>query len=561
MEKIQIMPEIKPKKIKTKNINEALKAYASENHISLSECTFKIEAVETHIKTFADSDFKLLNCDLNDLPKDNFINEHIQLQQYYNIIISPKKESKIELNYLIEYGDFTTHPKIIILPDSKIVYKSLKAKELYLLLTKEINRIKAKEKMLINIFDESMLKNLKAFTKYIYAGKFTKKVRIPLFDGIKPEINSPSKLIMWYKEKDTHHQITEVEANEVIIEYKKPKFGTNGFNAYGELVEGGTSNNSGDLQLAIDSSSIKIKEDENKKQYIAKQKGFVNIVNNTLLIDNKMKMSNISRVEDTLVADEDNNIEVHVSQYDTTKDSVGEGVELTSEIIHIIGHVGANSILAATNLQIDGATHNSSTQFAKNAKINRHKGILRCQKADINLLENGVVHATTANIQAALGGSIYTEDVTIGHVKNNLKIYASNSIKIKRITGEDNILKINYKDIPIISSKIDFIHEDLDELKYLLEEASRHNKSKVPAIKEKIQKLKDELFNISNSTRNAIISIEKPLQGLNKIIFELSNGYQVIFKTEARQYTPFYLEFNEDNVTLQPVNKTFSITS
>lgn len=557
------MSENNQKSIRTKNINEAIQSYASENFTPLSECNFKIERVETSIKTSADTEFQIINADIEEIYKDRdkLLNERVQIQQYYNIIIFTQTERDINLNYTIDYGEFTANPKIILHHNSHIPYKSYKPKELFLLLVKELNKIKATHKILINLFDGSMIKNLKAFTKYIYAGKFTKKIRIPLFDGLEPDITSASRLIMWYEEKNVDQKIKEVEANEIIIEYKKPRFGKNGFNAHGEIIDSGSATNADDLQLEVDLTTIKIKEDANKKQYIAKRKGFVNITNNKIVIDNKIKMNKISRVEEALSEDQDNNIEVHVSQNDTTKDSVGAGVELTSETIHINGHVGANSILEAINLRIDGATHQDSTQFAREAVINRHKGNLRCKSAKISLLEGGEVHATTVDVEASLAGVIHAQDVTIGHVKSNLKVYASNSITIRLVSGEDNLFKINYKEVPIINSKIDLINEDIEDLKYSLEEASRHNLSKVTLIKQNIENFKDELRQIKNSVKTAKISIQKPFNGLNTIIFTLPNTEEITFKTDAREYKPFYLEFDDNQVTLHPVNKIFSINS
>ena len=63
------------------------------------------------------------------------------------------------------------------------------------------------------------------------------------------------------------------------------------------------------------------------------------------------------------------------------------------------------------------------------------------------------------------GGTIYAENVTVDHVKNNLKIYASNSITIKHVSGEDNFFKINYKDIPTLNSKYNFIEKEIELLR------------------------------------------------------------------------------------------------
>ncbi len=489
--------------------------------------------------------------------EQDIINQHVEFKQIYTIIAMKQVEVEMNLNYSLEMGEFGCSPKLILNPNSHILYKTRKPIETFKLLLKEINKIKAQNEILINLFDDKMIKNLKAFTKYLYEGKFKKRVRISLFEGIEPDITRAGKLILWFKHKESKqkHQIIEVEKDEILVEYKKPLFGKSGFNSHGRQLDKDYLNNSDDLQAPIDEKSIYIQENDEKKFYKSKIKGFVQFSETKLGVENKVKMAKISRVEDSLAKEEDNNIEVHISQNDTTKDSIGEGVELTSETIHVNGHIGANSILEALNMQIDGATHKDSMQFAKTAKINRHKGTLRCHDAQIALLEGGTVHATNVEIEACLGGVVYAQNVTIGHVKSNLKVYASESITIRLVSGEDNIFKINYKDIPILNSRVDLITQDLDELKFSLEEAQRHNKSEIEKIKEEIKKLKSEIQSIKDSTLKATISIEKPLRGLNSIIFTLDNGEELIYKTEAQSYKPFYLEVSEEKITLHPVKK------
>ncbi len=554
------MRDITSSTIKTKNIKDAMKTFASDHFTPLNECDFTIKNIATYIKTSSDNEFRLFNEDIEQHYKnrDEIINQHVEFQQIYTIVAVKSVEMEMKLNYSLELGDFGCMPKIVLHPDSHILYKTHKPIEIFKLLVQEINKIKAKNGILINLFDKKMLKNLKAFTKYLYEGKFKKRVRIPLFEGIEPEITRAGKLILWFKHKDLYekHQIIEVDKDEILVEFKKPKYGKSGFNSYGKHIGISYENNADDLQTPIDNKSIYIEDGTDKKLYRSKVKGFVHFNERLLSVDNKVKMTKISRVEDSLATEEDNNIEVHISQNDTTKDSIGEGVELVSETIHVNGHIGANSILEAINLQIDGATHQDSIQFARVAKINRHKGTLRCHDAKIALLEGGTVHATNLEVEASLGGIIYAQNVKIGHVKSNLKVYASESISIKLISGEDNLLKISYKDIPILSSKIDLINEDILDLRIALEEAHRHNKSKVKNIQEKIIAFKQELKDIKESSIRAKISIEKPLKGLNTINFTLDNDDEIIFKTEAKSYEPFYLEVTDEKITLQPVKKS-----
>jgi hypothetical protein len=545
------MSDAKDEIIKTKSIKDVI----------INQVDFEIINIETYLSNHSKETPSLINVNINELYKDRskLINEHTEFQQFYHIKLLNQEATTLQLEYSFDYGDFTTHPKIILNPNSKIPYKLFKPQELFILLVKEINKIKAKETLLINIFDEIMIKNLKAFTKYLYSGKFTKRVKIPLFEGVEPTITRESKLILHFENKSTENQVIEVEKGELLVEYIKPLFGSDGFNAYGKIVSAEIANNIGNFSHSIDTKSIEIIEEKERIVYKSKLQGYVHYTKETLHVDNRVQLSKISRNQDLLAAQEENNIEVTIAQDDTTKDSVGEGVELTSEVIHIKGHVGANSIIEATNLKIDGATHQDSSQFAKYAQINRHKGKLRCHEAEITLLEGGEVHATRVDIDTALGGIIYAQDVTVRQVKSNLKIYASNSITIKHVSGEDNLFKINYKEIPILNSKINLIDDDIEELKFELQEATRHNISALPSIKEKIQNFKEEKNSIINSSKTAIINIQSKFHGLNRVVFIIDDEHELSFKTDAITYDTFHLEVNESTITLLPVNISISL--
>ncbi|MFA6137956.1 MAG: flagellar assembly protein A [Sulfurimonas sp.] len=555
------MNETVQEDVRTSNIKKAMQEYASENKTNVSECDFTLNSVETHVKDVLHDKFRLANEDLNLIysDKNKILNEHVQFKQIYNITIKKASTKELSLSYSLDFGEHSDHPNIIINPDSEIPYKTYQHADLYLLILQEINKIKAENSILVNLFDGPMRKNLRAFIHHLYAGKFTKKIRIPLFDGIEPEVTRASKLIMWFQENNKHNQVIEVAEGDLLIEFRKPRFGKNGLNAFGEEISNMLGSNKEDLECDIDEESIKIVEDDTKKLYKSKKKGYVNYTEDSLSVRNKININELSRHSGSVASDEKNNIEVLISQNDSNRDSIGDGVVLVSEIIHVRGHVGAKSILEAANLKIEGATHKDSTQFARFADINRHKGTLSCNNAQISVLEGGEIHATNVNVGTSLGGTIHAQNVTINHAKNNLKIYASNSITIKLISGEDNFLKINYKEVPVLMKKLSFIADEIAELKYSLEEALRHNPTQASIIQNKILDLKQEQNSIKNSSLEAKITIEQPLRGQNTIIFTLPDGREIVFKTDAHSYEPFHLKINEDSITLLPTNKTIPL--
>lgn len=509
------------KRFKTKNINATIKKFALENDCSPLEFTFNINGVETYLKNVSQKDFLLYTEDIFDYFNNHqkMINEHVEIKQIFLITIKQTPKNIIKLDYSIEFSPNKDSVHIVLYPESQIPYKKYQPKEIYLLLLKELNNIKALNNILINIFDNEMKEKLKQFVKYIYAGKFIKKIKIPLYIGIEPDITRESRLLFRFLNKKSNHQVIEVAEDEILVEFIKPLFGKNGFNAFGEIIDNFYLKNIDDLKYNVDENSIKIIENSDRKIYKSKLKGYVHLDDKNFYVDNKIEIESLSRVQNRIAKDESNNIEVIISQHDTSLDSLGEGVELTSETININGHVGAKSTLRAVNLTIDGATHQDSYQEAKFANINRHKGKLRCHDAKIKLLEGGEVHATNVDIQNSLSGTIYAENVTIHQVKNNLKIYASNSITIDIVSGEDNLFKINYKDIPTLISKYNYLSQEIEDLKYKLEGAKKHSPLKVPALKEKIDELKVAQDKITTSSMNAKIIIKNSFRGLNTIIF------------------------------------------
>ncbi|MBA1433521.1 MAG: DUF342 domain-containing protein [Epsilonproteobacteria bacterium] len=546
-----------PKKelIKTKHIKKALEKYASDNLIPLSECDFIINKVETLLRSTHSPEFEHYTKDrLQEyLERDRIINEHIEFSQIYTITAMHREMQEVDLLYSIDYGKYATHPKLILSPDSKIPYKLYKPVEMLKLLYRELNKIKVMHDILIQIFDEEMKTTLKKFVKYLYAGKFTKRVKIPLFAGIEPIISRESRVIFWFKEKEHEGMIIEVDKDEILIEYKKPLYGRNGLNAHGENIDSLYAQNNDDVHVEIDPKSVRIEEDKNSKRYISKNRGYVHYDGVKLSVDNRLRLHEISRNKQIIESDDEkNNIDVIVAQRDVTKDSIGEGVELVTECIHVEGFVGAYSRLEALDLDIKGATHQDSQQYAKFAKINRHKGTLRCHEAKIGLLEGGTVHATKVAIESSLGGQIYAQDVTIGHVKNNLKVYASNSITIRLVSGEDNVFKISYRDIPILKAKRAFIQEELEDLKYRLDQAKRFNKDDIKLLEDEIASLKIEEKKITESYKTATISVEQPFRGLNHIIFSIDENNELHYKTDAKAYLPFHLKVEDEKITLLP---------
>nr|WP_275856987.1 hypothetical protein [Sulfurimonas sp. MAG313] len=541
--------------VNTRNIRTTLKEYAEKNSYTLQDLDFKLLGLQNYFKTCHQESFIKLHDDYKkeySLP-EKIINDHARFIQIYKIKILPKKPTALKLVYRIELGEFATYPILILSKASKLPIEAIKANEMLKQLHAQCNKIKAENKMLVNLFSSCMVKDLKSFVSKIYKDGFTADESILLVEGIDPIISQPSEVINHYKKKE--QKVSEVKEFELILTYKKPIYGNSGLNAMGQRITHGESTNLSKIEYEIDTDSIRVDETKTQICYYAKRHGFVSITKNILSISNKIVVETIKRVEKKLTQTEENQVSIVVSQTDVTKDGIGEGVELISESVHITGHMGAKSSIEAKDVVIDGATHYDSFVTARSVKINRHKGTLRCHKAEINSLEGGTIYATHVKINAALGGQVFAENVTIKTLKHNLKVFASKSITIERISGEDNHFIIDYRKLPVIQSKLNFLEEELEDVQWQYEEAQKHSKEKLPELKSKIQEIEKSMQEIKMSHLDAVITIMAPIDGLNTIEFAIANKQtSIIYRTkEARAFEPFYLKQKEDKIILEPV--------
>ncbi len=546
--------------IHTKSILSSIKEYAAEHGYPLAKLDFTVMGVQTYFKTCNFEAFIKFHDGYKEeySTKEKLIKDHTRFLQIYKIKVHPKKKKKIHLVYRIEKGEFATQPLLIISPESRLPLDEISAQDILKLLYTELNKIKAKNKMMVNLFSDCMIKDLKKFVQKIYQNGFAEEESIRLFKGIEPEIAEPSKVINHYldkTEKLDNKNVPEVEESELIITYVKPIYGKAGLNAFGQRIEHGDTNNLAKIEYQIDAETINVQEDPLEIKYYSKKRGFVSTHKNKLSISNKIVLETFKRSQGRLTKKEENEVSVVIAQTDVTRDSLGEGAELISESVHITGHMGPKSRVEGKDVVIDGATHNDAFVTARTARVNRHKGTLRCHKAEINSLEGGTVYATHVTVNAALGGQICAEHVTVKSVKHNLKVFASKSITIERILGEDNHFVIDYRKLPTAQSKLHFLDEEYEELKEKLENAKKHSPQNVAELKGELDKKAEEINAIKLCHYDAVITIMAPVNGLNIIEFVLPELKQsLIYRTvDAKTFEPFSIHKNEDKIVLEPV--------
>jgi hypothetical protein len=206
------------KVISTKNIQRTLKEFASEHRYKLSSLDFTLLGVQTYFKNYQNKSYIKFHDNYKDEYKNaqKLIDDHVEFIQLYKIKIHAKKESELKLVYTLESGEFSTHPIMVISPDSKLPIHENSEHEFLKLIFNEINKIKAYNKMMVNTFSSCLVSDLKAFVVKLYKQGFTQNTSILLFEGIDPEISQASKVTCHYKEKSHKEKVVEVESDNCV---------------------------------------------------------------------------------------------------------------------------------------------------------------------------------------------------------------------------------------------------------------------------------------------------------------------------------------------------------
>jgi hypothetical protein len=541
-----------------KDIEKHLQLYAKKHECDRADLDFHLRGCKTYIESIHIETYEELSPHLKKQYEENrasLLEDKVTFIQAYKIEVLTKKElSRYELIYDLEFDNYSVQPKLILSPESNLDYIQVDRLRMTEVLTYKINKIKAENRLLVNLFSASLEKQIQHFIEILYSENFTEPFVFKLFNGIQP-IMSISKEIRIVCEKPDDLQFYEVTQGQLVAKYTKPLMGENGFNAHGQQIECGIPKSHGANKPSWDKESILVKEIHGEIHFYARIKGILNLSENHISIDRQLKTTQIKRLDDDLVTQaEDNSIEIIVNQYDESKDGIAEGVELTSNRVHIKGHIAAHASIKAKTIVVDGATHKSSFIESKEAKIHLHKGAVQAKEVLIDTLEGGVVHAESVEIKLASGGEIYANKVFIHNLKNHVKIYAGENIHISQVLGEDNLICIDGEKVAILNERRSFKKNELEEVRDEAKSARVEHKKK---LQERINDLKREIALEKFNPYKSTIKIDNPIGGINIIRFILPAKEPKIVEYRTvmgRHYDTFHLIDDGEYTTLLPID-------
>lgn len=548
--------------VSTQNINEERARFAKKLGIQPGRTDFDLMGVVTYAKTRKDESFVKLSprqwkTYLED--REAIIRDQLNLKQVYQVRIRPAAAEKhFQLKYEIDPGPYNAVPQMVLSNESILPVKLLRAEETAMGLKKRINKIMAVRKMIVGVFSQQLQKGIKRVVTKAYKGYFDHPETLILFDGIDPLNSVEPQLIEHYKENQPAKRTYEIDANELVIEYIKPVIGEPGFDAFGRFISSDHPPKTIHMSFTHDPKTVRREEDLSGIRFYSIEKGYVVHTKSWLAVPKQLMVDQVKQVQDKISENEGNEIEVVVTQNDVTRDGVGEGTELVSHRVNITGFVGKGAVIKAKELTIEGQSHASSKMFAKNAVVNRHKGILRAHHARVLSLEGGEVHATEADIETVLNGSVYGEYVTIGRVKNHAKIYGARKITIGHVSGEDNRFVIDPSKISTYLGKRKYLEKEVKAAREEAEEKKRNGDEEgANEALARMKKLYQELKATDIDPTDTVVEIKGETGGINTVEFIYGKNKQLSYRiVHPSIYEPFRLEEADEEMILKPVGVT-----
>lgn len=426
------------------DVRSELERFSKNFKIDLKFVWFEILDIQTLIDD-QNTGFKVAGVeDLKRLDNEIFYNkEKIKFKQVYDIRIIPKKEN---INIALRISPFGDKVALCLydgcdLIDNEVFYKEF---------------ITYIETLLVY---EGIFIRRKDFYKDLIKSHIKKiideKIAFPYeFVILKSEQYHPHQeayydflpQMEWEREnKKIDNAFYAVNKGEEILKYFKSKKSKSGRNLYGEYIPATQISLTDDETLPkYNPQEVDVLRLKDEVLFQSKLDAYVKVKDNEILFFTQNEFRDVDALNTPpLLGGYSKGIELHITATDSTKDAINSGVILEASKINIIGNIGPNVKLHASELVIDGHTHQDTEIIATKANIGVHKGNLVAQEVNIKSLESGFVQAENLVIDNCLGGSVLSKDAKIAKIASNNKITVSHRLYIGNIEGSDNVITLS----------------------------------------------------------------------------------------------------------------------
>lgn len=464
----------------------------------------------------------------------NFLQEGLNIEQNYKITVFEKKSDPLD-----------SRIKLILNKDETVLIADINLNELEFYNTLPISLLQniykkmIKEGLIIGLrsfdFKQRLLDFLNAFKK-----KQRFKTKICISKGIKPISPMNEVLVRNYEIKARKNTSTiqklsyiGVKQNELVLTHIRSGEGKTGKNlklkslafrpAKETKLEFSCSDNFEKKELSANASFI-------KTEFFAKKNGFIlKELGGSFDIQNELNLNAVNFKEvGTIACGLDTGVSINIRNASELEEAVGSGVNIECETLTINGTVAGNTLLKAKNFKLYGTSNPKTKIIAQNAYIAMHKGILECENADIDNLENGSVQAKIVKIKKSLGATIKARYVQILNLVSNNQITFNSICFLEQCSGSNNkFLAHAFKDDEELEKKLEQLELRQKELPRLivdLEQSVKNGKAGVNMLLKKINELKANNLTVPSNFSSVIKDYQNASEELSKLYQEQSEN-------------------------------------
>lgn len=543
------------------DIKFAIKQVVAQFNKDFDSFDFELQAITTYKKNLYDYEAEQIEPSQVDTflsKRDNMLEPNLVIQQRYCILIKERERKETRFHLTMDKSG----SEAFLYFHLGFTYEEEKFDAFY----QEIKKRKVWNKILCfnEVSERGALKAFLGSLEY----PLNKEVRYLLARGVNLVVSTEAKLTF---KKDVTAQFQTVLKDEVICEYQKPLQGKPGRNICGEYIIPAAPKTDGQIcSLRYDSESIAVEDYPCKLYFKSIIGGILRYEDNFLGIEESLDAQVVSfKTTGSLIGAIDSGTVVNIKETDALKEALGQGMQIQAGEVNIDGNVGSDATVRSSRVRIGGLTHKTSKIYAKEVEVATHKGYIKGENIQINMLETGIVEGKKVVIDKMYGGKVYAEEIEIMTLHSNAFLYATKSIHITQmIKGENKFfIAANYspknrdkynnllkqknesikeairliKELKLESLELLKLKATADEVRrvliqykntktrppsYLLEKfemyrariiASRQKRDKINALRESFKIARDALVKMDAQTKNGTIVVDSGWVGHNEV--------------------------------------------
>ena len=493
----------------TDNVPEALKEASALYCKPASQIDFAVQGTLTEVKLPGSDQMAELTPALIGKLNDPglLIDPDFAIRQVHQVTFRPMaKDPELFLDMEIAADKFRTRAVATLKPSSRVKeFANLRE-----FIIGELNKLKLRYGMIINVREGTMRTDVgHLINKIRVHNKIVEPFKIQLCNWLAPQPTVDDALILHYKNKNKEKTdegqapkkkadrvdyadrgfVNAVEANELLIEYVKPKMGIDGRDFRGRHLPSREPKMQFGPVMSPDPESIEVKEDDRAIYYYAKHEGYVSFNLGALSVGDTLEVESVDfKHTGNIAVGTDKDVKIAIRGKDASEDHIGANTKIEASEIELSGSIANGAVVKANKIIVKGQTHSTSRITADEAEIAIHRGMIEGKKVKIDRLEHGRVTAEEVEIDRMIGGIVSAKRITIGTLHSHATLIASDRIIIKQLVGGENRFYIESAASKADRDRLKSLSEELRlRTKEHDEVARKYHKKRAALIRNKTQ--------------------------------------------------------------------------